>query len=158
MVDEARMEAQLVLHEGLELVPYLDTKGNETVGVGYNVTARGWDDWERLTGYQPTASRPATRDGAMAVLRADIARIQKSIPVAFPYWTQLSEVRQRVCVDLAFNMGYAALTFKACIRAIESNDWSRAAMELHKSKAQGQEPNRIDRLARMLLTNQDYTS
>jgi GH24 family phage-related lysozyme (muramidase) len=40
-VNEDRMVDQLLLHEGEELIPYLDTLGNWTVGSGYNLEARG---------------------------------------------------------------------------------------------------------------------
>lgn len=156
MVNRPAMVNQLVLHEGLKLVPYPDTQGNATCGVGYNVHARGWDLWEQITGYVPTPDRPATREGCLAVLNADLDRLEQAVPRYWAYYTNLDEIRQRVVLDMAFNMGFNALGFKNCIAAIERKDWSRAARELYNSKwghqvgeARGQ---RCDRLARMMLT------
>src|SRR5574341_103685 len=100
-----RMEEQLVLHEGLETAPYPDTEGNWTIGVGYNVTARGWDFLEEIIGRQIAwdgASRAdlITPDEAKLVLRADIKRIEQIVRKLLPDYKVLDEVRQRVCVDI----------------------------------------------------------
>lgn len=159
MIDRQLMINQLVLHEGLKLVPYLDTEGNTTVGVGYNVTSRGWDDWDQVTGNAD--HQGVLREDALKVLAFDIDRVEKVIPHYWPGYVNVDPVRQRVVVDMAFNMGFRALGFKNCIAAIERKDWSRAARELYNSKwgvqvgeAKGQ---RCDRLARMLLTGLNPT-
>lgn len=175
MVNLSRMQSQLTLHEGLRLSPYLDTEGNWTILVGYNLDTRGWDDIEAVLGRQVEAPNRTddapyghphfTDDDAMRVLQADINRFWRAMLVAFPEVVALSEVRQRVCLDMAFNMGYAALGFHKCIDAIRRRDWSRAARELYNSKwsrqvgdGPGGKWDRCDRLAKMLLTGQDYTS
>jgi lysozyme len=176
MVDVSRMCSQLLLHEGLRLQPYLDTEDNWTVLIGYNLSARGWDDIERVLGrkVQPPASECTeeepfgqprlTKEDAFAVLRADIERVQKAVRVYFPEYDSLSEVRQRVALDMAFNMGFRALGFKKCIAAIKRKDWSTAARELYNSKwsrqvgdGPGGKLDRCDRLSKMLLTGLDYT-
>jgi lysozyme len=173
MVNMTRMQAQLVLHEGLRLHPYLDTEDNWTILVGYNLTARGWDDIERVLGrnIEPPDCTPEnpfgvphlTEADAMKVLQADIVRVQNATRVVFPEFVALNEVRQRVCVDMAFNMGLRALGFKQCIAAIKRRDWSTASRELYKSKwarqvgdGPGGKVDRCDRLAKMLLTGEDY--
>jgi lysozyme len=71
----------------------------------------------------------------------------------------LTEVRQRVIVDLVFNMGTRAQTFVKCKAAIEANNWSRAVQELYSSKWASQVGlTRAHRLGQMLLTGNDYTS
>ena len=165
MID--RMEAQLLLHEGLRLQPYRDTEDNWMVGVGYNVTARGWDLWEQVNArgieeLHITDVR-VTREESLAVLRTDLARIRRAVPVYFPEFTALDEVRQRVIIDLAFNPGFKALSFERTIAAIKARDWSRAARELWRSKwstqigdGPGRREDRADRLTKMLLTGTDY--
>lgn len=164
------MQAQLILHEGLRLEPYVDTEMNWTIGVGYNITGRGWVFFEQAVG-RKVASRDGmtekvriTKDEALLVLRADIVRIDKAIPKYFPAYVQLDEVRQRVCLDLAFNMGHAALSFKNTMAAITARDWSKASRNLWLSKWAGQVGDgpgkhwdRADRLTQMLLTGVDYT-
>ena len=175
MVDVKRTEAQLVLHEGERLTPYTDTLGNETVLVGYNVTARGWEQIGHILDRRIVGPVPFTHDDAMAVLDYDIARVQQAVRTYAPWYDALNEVRQRVCVDLAFNIGLSALGFKHTIAAVKTHDWSDAAVELHKAHWATQvEPSadvtedaaqiqndrvrgRADRLAKMLLTGNDYT-
>lgn len=168
-----RMAEQLLLHEGLRLKPYLDTEGYWTVGVGYNLSARGVEDIERVTGkkvkLRPTAEEPfrglvLTRDQSLALLKEDIVRYENAVKVHFPEYFNLSEVRQRVILDMAFNMGFRALQFKNTAAAIKAQQWSRAAMHLYRSKwahqvddGEGGRFGRADRLVQMLLTNQDYT-
>ncbi len=164
MIDRALMEKQLVLHEGLRLQAYVDTKDNWTIGVGYNITGRGYEAFESVVGH---AVRPpdgmnekahCTESEALAVLAVDVDRYERAVVQYFPESTKLDGIRQRVVLDMAFNMGFKALGFVRCIAAIKLRNWSVAAKELYKSEAYTEEPNRIDRLAKMLLTGQDYTS
>lgn len=173
MVKKPLMLKQLQLHEGIELQLYPDTEGNDTLGIGYNVAARTLEEFNRTIGRKiDVAAKPCiTHDEAVQQCLADITRVERAVVVHFPEYQLLNEVRQRVCVDLAFNIGFKALGFKKCIAAIKINDWSWAARELIKShwstqvqpgvkasltntKIQG----RADRLSRMLLTGADYVS
>lgn len=173
MVDITRATAQLILHEGLRLQPYLDTEDNWTVLVGYNLSARGWDDIERVlerkvepphvTEEEPFGTPHLTQHDAIKVLQADIKRVEAAVRVHFPEYDHLNEPRQRVCVDMAFNMGFRALGFKNTIAAIKRKDWSTASREMFKSKwarqvgdGPGGKIDRCDRLAKMLLTGEDY--
>lgn len=165
MVNKARLTVQLILHEGLKLKPYKDTVGKWTIGVGYNVTDRGWEYLEHVIGRKPDASLSITEDEARLVLAKDIDRIEPSVISHFPEYVNLSEVRQRVVMDMAFNLGYRALGFNNTIAAIRHQQWSTASRELYKSKwshqvgdGEGGKFDRCDRLSKMLLTNQDFTA
>lgn len=158
MVNRERLKQQLILHEGLKLKPYKDTLGNWTIGVGYNVTARGWEWLEHAIGRRLDASRSITEDEARLVLALDIERIEAAVLKHFPPYNALNEVRQRVVLDMAFNLGYRALGFNNTIAAIEHQQWSIASRELYKSKWATQVGDRCDRLSKMLLTGLDYTN
>lgn len=164
MVNEAKVLAQLVLHEGIRLEVYLDTLGNETIGIGYNVTSRGFDFMERTIGRKLKGHVTITRAEALQVCALDVERVQKAITIHWPHYSKLDEVRQRVAVDMAFNMGFGALGFKQAIAAVERRDWSKASRELYKSTwanqvgdGEGGKFDRCDRLARILLTGQEPT-
>jgi lysozyme len=170
MVDRAKMRAQLLLHEGLRLTPYVDTLGNWTIGVGYNITGRGWGFLEAVIGRKVAPKDgmiekvSITRDEALKVLDADIAVVEKEVVAKFPFYTKLNEPRQRVVVDMAFNLGYKALAFKQTRAYIEKQNWSAAVIQLFKSRwayqvddGPGNKFGRADRLGKMLLTGQDYT-
>lgn len=164
----ARIEEQLILHEGLRERAYIDTLGNWTVGVGYNLSARGIAPLRRLLGraFPATFSRVVlSRDEALTVLLADIKRVETSVRKAWPYYDKLSPIRQRVALDMAFNLGHRAAGFKRAIAAAEREDWPGVVSELYKSRwayqvgdGPGGRFDRADRLARMVLTNQDYVA
>lgn len=165
MVNRARLEEQLILHEGLRLKAYPDTEGFTTVLVGVNVSARGWGEVSRILGRAVNEHSTFTKTDAMTVLRADIERIEKAVTVHFPEYKKLDEVRQRVVMDMAFNLGFRALSFKDTIAAIKERNWSRATRCLYRSKwahqvddGEGGKFGRADRLAQMMLTGVDYTS
>jgi len=138
---------------------YQDTLGNATAGVGYNVQSRGWDFWDQIAGDHSTITELA----ALQVLSADISRVEQATTVHWPFYLQLDDVRQRVALDLAFNIGLGALAFKKTIAAVERRDWSTAVRELYKSRwayqvddGPGGKYGRADRLGQMLLTGRDY--
>lgn len=167
-------EAQVVFHEGLKLYVYKDTEGNFTLGVGYNVTSRTLEFFERTIGrdidwdeddFNPHNHTPiVTRTECLKVLRADLERVEKAVQLHFAIYNSLDPVRQRVALDMAFNMGTKALGFRNAIAAVKERNWSRAARELYNSKwsrqvgdGPGGKRDRCDRLANMLLTGQAPT-
>lgn len=176
-VDEDQMSLmvrQLILHEGDREFPYLDTLGNWTVGTGYNLDARGVDFLNQVLGtafYQddhtpdhPFSDVHLPANLSRKVLRADIERVEAAVKVHYLDYVNLDDVRQRVVVDMAFNLGFRALGFKAAIAAIKARNFTQASRELYKSKwayqvgdGEGGKFDRCDRLSRMLLTGENYT-
>lgn len=169
MADLEKTVAQLTLHEGMKPFFYDDAtgkpcplpetpEGNRTWGVGYNVHSRGLGPLQVMLERAINEKGEATEDECRRVLIQDIGRVEMSIQMFWGFYTKLDEVRQRVCVDMAYNLGFKALEFKKAMKAIEKRDWSSAAREMHKSKWAGQVGERAERLARMMLTGEDYTS
>ena len=157
IVNRERLLQQLILHEGLKLEPYTSTLGNSVIGIGYNITSRGWVFLEQVIGRKVGKFPRLTPDEARAVCRADIDRMENAMMVHFPSYSTLDDVRQRVILDMAFNVGFTALGFKQTIEAIAKHDWSRAAREMYKLKSKWPRQGRCDRLFRMLLTGVDFT-
>lgn len=156
------MEAQLLLHEGCRLQAYLDSLGFLTIGVGYNVDCRGWGPLEKLIGRKVTDGT-ITKEEALKVLRADIKAVEAEVARLWPFYQELDPVRQRVAVDMGFNLGYKAMAFKKTRAFVERRDWSNAVREMWRSKwsnqvgdGPGKRFDRCDRLAGMLLTGRDY--
>lgn len=160
------MGEQLMLHEGVRLAPYLCTKGFWTVGVGFNLDARGMPALEHAIGRKLSPRMQdlrITRAEALQALSADIDHYESEVVRLFPPYLDLDEVRQRVCLDMAFNMGYAAFGFKDTMRYIAQRDWSSAVINMWKSKwasdvgdGPGKKWDRADRLTKMMLTGVDY--
>jgi lysozyme len=158
VVDRTKMLKQLELHEGLRLSPYDDTEGNVTIGIGFNVTARGYRSLEALLGRGIGDPPHVSEAEARAVCQWDIDNLEPQVIKMFPFYLQLNEVRQRVVLDMTFNMGASILEFTRTRAAVEAQDWSLATMQLYRSKWAHQVHGRADRLARMMLTGDDYTS
>lgn len=164
MVNKTRMAEQLILHEGIRYKPYLCTEGYLTILVGFNIDARGWQELSRILGRTVNESSTFTKADAMKVLDSDIDRFEKAVIVHFPEYKKLDEVRQRVVLDMAFNLGFRALSFKDTIAAIKIRNWSKAVRCMFRSKwanqvddGEGKKFGRADRLAQMMLTGVDYT-
>lgn len=105
------------LHEGIKLLPYIDTVGKTTIGVGRNLTDIG-----------------ISNDEAMMLLNNDINKAEIEL-AHFTWFTQLDTVRQGVLIELCFNIGLTSLLkFTQTIQAIESKDYNSAAMHLLNSK------------------------
>ncbi len=100
------------------------------------------------------------------MLDADIASVEEAVNRALPdLYSRLDEVRQRVLVDTAFNMGRRALGFARTIAALRRDDYVTAARELQASAwshqvgdGPGGRMDRGDRLATMLRSGTDYTT
>lgn len=139
MIDRAAMTRQLRLHEGERLKPYRCTAGKLTIGIGRNLEDRG-----------------ITREEAAILLANDIAAEERELQRALPWVTKLDEVRQRVLLDMSFNMGLVGLLgFKNTLATIEAGNYQRAATMMLDSKWAKQVGQRAERLARMMATGRD---
>jgi lysozyme len=139
MVDRAAMTRQLRLHEGERLRPYRCTAGKLTIGVGRNLEDRG-----------------ITREESAYLLANDIAAEERELLRALPWVAQLDEVRQRVLLDMSFNLGLVGLLgFKRTLATIQAGDYQAAATMMLDSKWAGQVGQRAERLSRMMATGKD---
>ena len=137
-----RLRAQLRLHEGYRTKPYKCSSGKLTIGVGRNLDDVGLHDYEI---------------GVM--LENDIMEAEDSCQHQFgqEFFASLSEVRQRVLIDMMFNLGNARFAgFKNMITAVEAGNWTRAADEMVDSKWYRQVGTRGERLVKMMRTGKDY--
>lgn len=136
--DRDALRQQLIRHEGLRLKPYTDTVGKLTIGVGRNLTDKG-----------------ITHAEARYLLDTDITEAINAL-VTFPWFPDLDALRQRVFVDLCFNLGVTRLrTFTKMLAACERHDWPTAARELLDSTYATQVGQRARTLATMLRTGRE---
>ena len=139
MVDRDAMVRQLRLHEGERLKPYRDTVGKLTIGVGRNLDDCGISAQE-----------------SAILLANDIGDMERELQRALPWVARLDEVRARVLVDMAFNLGIVGLlNFKRTLAAVEAGDYQQAATMMLDSKWAKQVGGRAERLSRMMLTGKD---
>jgi lysozyme len=128
------MREELLLDEGLKLKPYRCTAGKLTIGVGRNLDDLG-----------------ITRAEALQMLDNDIQRTATELDARLPWWRTLDEVRQRVILNMAFNMGAPTLlTFKNTLAAMQAGKYEDAAKGMLASRWAGQVGDRARRLAAMM--------
>jgi lysozyme len=133
-MDIEALKNQLILHEGLKLEPYECTAGKLTIGVGRNIEDIG-----------------ITEDEARYLLDNDILRVCDELDRNLPWWRDLSDARQRVLVDMVFNLGISRfMQFQNTIAAIESGDYDLASKEMLDSRWSNQVGNRAKTLSRMM--------
>ena len=133
------IEEQLVLHEGLKLNPYRCPAGKLTIGVGRNLEDKGISMAE-----------------ALFLLRNDVEEVRTQLE-RYPWYTQLDPVRQKVLIDMAFNLGIGGLMqFRKMLAALEAGDYGKTADEMLDSKWARQVGKRAQRLAEMMRTGEDY--
>jgi lysozyme len=138
-MDIDRLITQLKVHEGVRDKVYLDTEGIETIGVGRNLRDRGLSE-----------------DEINYLLENDIRDFQAEVQSAWSWWEELDDVRQRVVVDMAFNMGFAGLAkFKKTLAHIEAGEYEEASSEMLNSRWAEQVGRRAHCLSDMMRTGED---
>lgn len=132
------LEADLIRDEGLRLEVYKDSVGLFTIGVGH------------LLGTEPRMTK-ITRGEAFALFAADIEEAIANAALFVVNYAELSEARQRVLVNMAFNLGKRLFEFRRFMHAVETGQWALAAMEMKDSKWYTQVKARGERLHDLML-------
>lgn len=131
------VRAQLRIDEGCVEHAYTDSEGYLTIGVGRLIDAR-----------RGGKLRP---DEISLMLENDITEAEADAKVLFPSFPGLSENRQAVLVNMAFNLGQKRLAeFKRFRDAIEAGAWEQAAAEMLDSRWAEQVGSRAQRLAKQM--------
>lgn len=144
--NEVQLVVELRRDEGVRYVPYRDTKGIPTVGVGHNLQAAplpsGW-------------TYPLTDDQVNQLLRIDLTNVFSDLNRDLPWWTDLNDVRQRVIANMMFNLGSNRLLgFKNTLAAMRQGRYDDAAAGMLNSAWASQVGARAQRLAQMMRTGE----
>ena len=134
-MDKAKLIEELKRDEGVELRPYKCSAGFLTLGVGRNIEERG-----------------ITMDESDYLLANDITICEEEATRVFKWYDTLSDVRQRVILNMVFNLGLTKLlNFKKFLAAMEAEDWEEAGKQMLDSRWAKQVGNRADRLEQMIV-------
>lgn len=137
-VDFKTLTRWLELDEGCKLKPYYCTANKLTIGIGRNLEDNG-----------------ITRAEAQFMLENDIVRVMKELDEQIPEWRELSDTRQMVIVNMAFNLGvFGLLNFKRTIAYIRAQEWDKAADEMLRSHWAEQVGDRAKRLSQAMRTDE----
>ena len=103
-------------HEGVEKYAYKCTADKVTIGVGRNIDKSG--------------GIGLSDDEIDYLLSNDIKRVSAELIRAFPWYSELDEVRKDAMIDMCFNMGLPRLSkFKNSLAAMKNGDYDIAALE-----------------------------
>lgn len=106
----------LMHYEGLRLVPYRDTRGFWTIGIGHKLP---------LLGPHPTYW---TRDQALTQLDDDIDDAVIGCRRVVPDWENLDDTRKAVFVSMVFQLGSQGVEgFPDMLKAVKEKKWVAAA-------------------------------
>ena len=125
----------LRVDEGLRLRPYRDTLGVLTIGYGINL------------------DRGISRAEAEMLLEHRAVERLGELSHAIPWFATLDPVRQRVLLNMSYQLGVAGLLkFRRTLESIRLGEYDDAAQEMLQSRWAQQTPNRVQRLARWMQT------
>ena len=149
---------QLVLHEGLELLPYKDSLGIDTIGIGRNLEHRGLSEAELAhigKDISDICEWGITKEQAYYLAENDIKIVEEEVCKAHPCVVELDEIRQRVIIDMAFNMGVPRLNkFVKMWKAIDEENFAEAKIQMLDSRWANQVGNRAVRLSNAMETGE----
>jgi lysozyme len=140
----ALLEAELRRDEGARYVPYLDSRGFKTAGVGHLLSGAplptGW-------------SYPLTDAQVDQWLDQDIGAALYALDRKLPWWRAMDEVRQRVIANMCFNLGITKLLgFTHALASMQAGDYPAAAAGMQASDWFKQVGARAVRLCEAMAT------
>jgi lysozyme len=137
LLSELRRDEGEVRHE------YKDSLGFSTIGVGRLIDKR--------------KGGGLSSDEISYLLANDVKRTIADLDKHLPWWRQLTAARQRVLINMAFNLGIGSaavgsglLGFKNTLRMVQEGDYAGAAAGMLSSKWAKQVGARAERLAKMM--------
>jgi lysozyme len=152
--DRVALEAALVRDEGEKLKVYRCTADKRTVGVGRNLDDVGISKAETAALGITLASvckNGVTRAQSRTLLANDIDACERALDARLPWWRTLGDVRQRVLLNMCFNLGIAGLLgFRNTLAKMERGDFAGAAAGMRASLWARQVGARAERLAVMM--------
>lgn len=128
---------ELVRDEGVVLHAYQDSVGLWTIGIGRLIDKR--------------KGGGITQAEAEYLLANDVDKVVSQLDAKLPWWRQLSPVRMRVIINMAFNLGVDGLLgFKNTLGMVQRGEFEAASKGMLNSTWAKQVGNRAVRLADMM--------
>ena len=139
--DQDKLREELILHEGKRLTAYQDSLDYWTIGIGH------------LLGKKRTIKQ-ITEQQCLEFFEEDIKDAEENLDRIIPFWRELDPVRQRVLMNMSFNLGGRLAQFKRFIKALDQRDFDLAVLSMRDSKWYSQVGNRAKYLC-SLMRNAD---
>lgn len=138
---EQKVSHLLRLHEGFVSHAYEDSTPEKYLTIGYG---RLID--ERLGG-------GISQEEAEYLLNNDIQNCIKILSAQVPTFSELSETRKIVLINMYFNLGNRLFKFSNMLSAIHEQDYEEAARQMLDSKWAKQVKGRANELASMMKSD-----
>lgn len=145
-MDLVPIKNMLVNHEGVRPKPYLDCcgkywrdctclkKGQLTIGIGRDLDAEG-----------------VSKDEIDLMCTNDIFNHVNDLNTHLPWWNGLSPNRQKVMVDMCYQMGIGGvLEFQHFLNYLENGEFDKAKFELLDSVYAKETPERAQENAELI--------
>ena len=132
---KVKLRTLLIKHESYRELPYQDTRGFTTIGIGRNLS---------VCGVLPTEID--------MMFYNDVDHFFNFLSHEFDWFNKLNEARQCALVDMCFMGTKAFLEFKRMIIAFEENDFERAADEIIHSHYETEVHQRAHDIAEIIRT------
>ncbi len=160
IVNIQKFTIQIKIHEGLRREVYMDTTGNRTVGIGFNLERRDAPIRLQAVGANyhevVTGGYVLTKDQIVLLLEMDIKDAEKAAIDLVSNYDELDDVRQRVVVDMIFNLGVRGFSnFLNTRKYIVRGEFGKAADNMMRSKWARQVKGRAKILSNMMRTGDD---
>jgi lysozyme len=159
------VEDLIAVDEGKELMPYKDSRGIWTVGIGHNLEANGLPSGvcsDAIDGLDyPACLEFLQKRGGLTdeectdLFNHDLYVADRGLASIAPTAELLgtSSPRYAALMDMVFNMGETVFaTFTTFLSLIAKKDFSGAASDLRVTKVYAELPHRYERLATMIET------
>ena len=147
------LKSELICDEGFRAMPFLNESGKLVTGIRRNLDDCPLTPDEIAVVGHDGRSEKITLEAASYLLGNDIKRACEALNRALPWWRQLDEVRRRVLVNMAFDLGIHRLRgFHTALGWIRQGHYASAAGEMLLSVWAEQVGDRASRLARMMRT------
>jgi lysozyme len=129
------LKKELIDDEGYEKFIYKDTRGLETVGIGY-LCKNGFSD--------------AVID---LMFKECWERTYNFLVKSFPWFENLNFPRKYAIISMVFNLGERGFTkFSKVITALSHEEFDKASLEMNNSLWSKQVPRRVNKLSKIIKT------
>lgn len=136
------------MHEGYSNVPYTDTKGYWTIGIGHCFDARITGDKAKEF---EILDYGATDLQILAFFESDLNNVIYQLDRCIIWWSSLGEIYQRILIDMCFNLGIDGLEkFRKMLAALANLNYEEAAKEMENSNWYDEVGSRARRLTRWM--------
>lgn len=142
-MNEQRTREWITDNEGVRYRMYICPSGFPTIGIGHRLS-KSEESWYK--------DREISWKEVQEIFDTDFHIALNNARRVVPNFDELSDNRQMVFVDMAFQMGRLGLSkFKRMLRAVGRGDFVEAAADILDSKYARQTPVRARKNAEMIL-------